>query len=192
MRLNFTFFPILFVACWISPLAAQSRPMATANEIRLVSFAERVIFVELVRSLSRSVRSEREKCLMACPGSSCFGTGASELAIASMGVNRSDAAADALIDLLGFRLDGADSEERSCQIFIRRAESSRRLKDMQAGQVVRHCQALFLDMRKRELADIPDVTIDQACRSEPEILADRDEWLHAFESQDENVMADCF
>ena len=173
---------IVFVGCYVSSTPAQAGQSATVNEVRQVQFAERVITVELVRALSRSVQEARGKCLTSCPE-----TGALELGVGLIGICQSDVAAAALINLLGFRLDGAGSEELNCQILVRGGALSRRLERLREKQVVEHCQSTFLELRKRELANISDVKVEQVCRSEAEIVRVRDELLKAIKSK---VMCD--
>lgn len=169
---------MVLVGCCMSSATAQAGQTATANEVRQVQFAERVIAIELVRALSLSVREAREKCLMACPE-----TGALELGVGLIGVSRSDVASDALVNLLGLRLDGAGSEELSCQILIRGAVLFSRLEHLQTRQVVDHCQSTFLELRKRQLRNVSDVKVEQVCRSEAEIRSVRDELLKAVKSK---------
>jgi hypothetical protein len=169
---------IALVGCCLAVTPIQAGQTAAANEVRQVQFAERVITVELVRALSRSVREAREKCHTACPE-----TGALELGIGLIGVSQSNVAADALIKLLGLRLDGAGSEELNCQIFVRGKALFRQLERLQPRLVMEHCQSIFLKLRKRELANVLDVNIEQVCRSETEIATVRDELLKALKSK---------
>ncbi len=162
----------------VSLAATQGVTVEAANEARQVRFAERVITIELARALSPSVRGAREKCLTACPE-----TGALELAIGLIGIGRSDASTDALVNLLGLRLDGAGSEELGCQILTRGRALSSRLERLQAKSLVEHCQLTFYDLRKRELADTPDVKVEQVCRSEAEVRRAQDEMLKAIKSK---------
>lgn len=178
MKAQIALCALVLIGCCISSATPQSGQTATTNEISLVQFAESVITIELVRDLSLSVRKAREKCLMACPE-----TGVMDLAIGLIGIGRSDVASDALVNLLGLRLDGAGSEELSCQVLIRGAALSRRLERLRPRQVVDHCQSTFLELRKRELADVPDVKVEKVCRSEAEIRSVRDELLKAVKSK---------
>lgn len=178
MKARFALGAIVRIGCCMLSAAAQAGQTAAVNEVRQVQFAERVITIELVRALSLSVREAREKCLMVCPE-----TGALELGIGLIGISRSDAASDALVNLLGVRLDGAGSEELNCQILIGGAVLSRRLERLRTGQVADHCQSTFLELRKRELANVSDVKVEQVCRSEAEIRSVRDELLKAVKSK---------
>lgn len=178
MRAQLAFGAIVLLGCCMPSTTALGGQAATGNEDRQVRFAERVITIELVRALSHSVREAHEKCLMAAPE-----TGAVELAIGLIGVSRSDVAADALVNLLGLRLDGAGSEELTCQVLVRGGALARRLARLQARQVVERCQSTFLELRKRELANVSDVTVEQVCRSEAEIHSAQDELLRAVKSK---------
>ncbi|MCA2937200.1 MAG: hypothetical protein IM445_21610 [Microcystis sp. M015S1] len=178
MKAQIALCAVVLIGCCMLSATAQAEQTAAANEVRQVKFAERVITIELVRALSLSVRKTREKCLMACPE-----TEALELAVGLIGISRSDVASDALVNLLGVRLDGAGSEELNCQILIRGAALSRRLERLRTGQVVNRCQSTFLELRKRELADVSDVKVEQVCRSEAEIRSVRDELLKAVKSK---------
>jgi len=168
---------IALLSCCLSSAIAQVGP-AAANEVRQVRFAERVITIELARALSLSVREAREKRQGACPE-----TGALELAIGLIGIGRSDVSADALVNLLGLRLDGAGSEELSCQILVRGRALSRRLAQLRARQLVDHCSSAFLELRKRELANVSDVRVEQMCRSEAEVRSAQAELLKAVKSK---------
>jgi hypothetical protein len=167
---------ILLVSCLLPALAAEQS--SATNEVRQVQFAERVITNELARALSPSVRDARGKCSLGCDE-----TGAMELAIGLIGISRSDAGANALVNLLGLRLDGAGSEELSCQILTRGKSVLRRLERLRFADVVSHCQVGFIDLRKRELAQVSDVKVDQVCRSEAEIRNVRNELINAIRSR---------
>lgn len=160
------------------PLAFASNASSTiSNEERQVSFAERVITIELVRSLSPSVRAAKEKC-----GDKCSDTGALELAIGLMGVSRSDISAKTLVNLLGVRLDGGGAEELSCQMLVRGAGVARYLKQLKPKLVIENCKSVFYDLRKREISGVADVTADQVCNSESEVDSARNEFLQAVTS----------
>lgn len=172
-------FAIMPLVCCLSmPTIAQAENALTENEARFVSFAERVIVIELARVLSPSFRKEREACFYACPE-----TGALELAIGLLGISNSDASTDALVNLLGLRLDAGGSEDRGCQILFKGGKLLRHLKQLEAKQIAEHCQTIFLDLRKRELANLPDVSIAQMCHSETEIQHMKNEWLKAIEAK---------
>jgi hypothetical protein len=168
---------------------AQDVSVVDANEARQIRFAEQAIIVEMTRELSLLVREIREKNLLACPEAelcqaACPGSGeALELAIGLIGgIGRSDAATNALVRLLGFRLDGAGSQELDCQILTHGRALSGRLERLQAKSVVEHCQSTFYELRKRELRNISDVKVEQICCTETEIRSRRDELLEAIKS----------
>lgn len=178
MRTLAIFGVIALMSYCLSSAVAQASGATIKNEVRQLRFAERVIAIELVRSLSLAAREAREKCLAACPE-----TGALELGVGLIGVSRSDAASDALVNLLGLRLDGAGSEELNCQILVRGAVLSRRLERLPVQKVVEYCQSTFLELRKRELVNVSDVKAEQVCRSEVEIRSVREELLKAIKSK---------
>lgn len=177
MKMLAIFGAVALMGC-MSSTAAQTGREAAENEIRQVRFAERVITIELARALSLSVRDAREKCLIACPE-----TGALELGVGLIGVSRSNVASNALVNLLGLRLDGAGSEELNCQILVRGTALSPRLERLPVRQVLEHCQSTFLELRKRELMNVSDVKVEQVCRSVAEIRSVRDELLKAVKSK---------
>lgn len=180
MKAQIAFGAIVFIGCWLmSATAAEVGQATAANEVRQVRFAEDVIMIELVHELSLSIRREREKCSFGCRG----GQSALEIAIGSIGTNRSDAAADALVNLLSLRLDAGGSEDLGCQILIRGRTLLRSLRQMQPTQVADRCQSNFLRLRTRELADVADVRVEQVCHSGDEIRSVRDELLKAVKSK---------
>jgi hypothetical protein len=168
----------LILLGWTVAAFAQDTSGLQTNDARQVDFAERVVTIELVRALSPSVRKARETCSSACPE-----TGALELAIGLIGISRTNKGSDALVNLLGLRLDGAGSEELNCQVLIRGAPIRRRLQTLNAERIVQHCHAIFHATRKRELSQIVDVETDRVCRSEIEILSLRKEYLRAIDSK---------
>lgn len=169
---------IVLMSCGLPNATGQVADWATTNEDRQIRFAERVIAIELIRALSPIVRTAREKCPIAI-----HETGALELGIGLIGVGRSDASADGLINLLGLRLDGAGSEELNCQILARGAAISPRLERLRVAQVVDRCRSTFIKLRKTVLADLIDVRVEQVCRSEAEIRSACDKLLRAVESK---------
>ena len=60
---------------------------------------------------------------------------------------------------------------------------SSRLAGLPANSLVEHCQSTFSDLRRRELADVPDVKVGQVCRSEVEARRAQAELLKAINSQ---------
>lgn len=153
---------------------AQTPRESLANEIQQVEFAERVVTIEFVRALSHSAREAKEKCSSACPE-----TGALELGIGLIGISQSDAGSNALINLLGLRLDGAGSEDLSCQILIRGSRLLERLEKVNADSISAHCRAGFNVASKQAL----DVQVGQVCRSESEIRSALDELTKAIKSK---------
>lgn len=167
----------LFLVFFLLPVMASDNQSKSLNTERQVNFAERIAIIELVRALSPSVRMSKEKC-----GDACSDSGALELAIGLLGIDRSDISAKALVNLLGARLDGGGSEEFSCQMLVRGKDIESHLKHLKSKQVAEHCRSLFGELKKRELAGITDVALDQVCRTEPEISRDQGEFLKAITS----------
>jgi len=168
-----------FALMSVMSLAAAQGETAATNEARQVRYAEDIIMIELTRALSDVVRAAREQChptAYLCTGEY------SELAIGLLGIGRGDVAADALVNLLGLRLDGGDAEELICQIFIRGHTLENRLARWHAKSIAQHCQSLFYNLQKRELRNIPDVKVEQVCHSEAEIRQAQDEMLKAVKS----------
>jgi hypothetical protein len=169
---------LVTAVCFLLRASAQGEQAAMSNEIKRIHFAERVVVIELARASSPSLRAARENCATACAES-----GALELSIGLIGVSRGSYSSDALINLLGLRLDGAGSEELDCQILLRGSTLISRLRRLQARQVVEHCQALYLDVRGRELVNVRDVNMEQVCRSEVEIRRGQVELLEAIKEK---------
>ncbi|WP_411727835.1 Imm57 family immunity protein [Methyloglobulus sp.] len=170
---------LIFLSIFLPlPANAQSLKASISNDAQQVSFAENVITIELARALSVSIRKEQEKCLLTCPE-----TGALELAIGLIGVSRSDASSDALVNLLGLKLDGAGSEGLSDQICLRGEKLTTRLKRFKAKEIADRCRTTFVELQKRELANVVDVKVEQVCHSETEIKKTQEEWLNAIKSR---------
>jgi hypothetical protein len=155
--------------------SVNSQVTAAKNEVQQAYFAEKVIMTEFAHGLSTLVRREREKCLFGCRG----GDSALEISIGLLGTNNNNMAKDILINLLALRLDAGGGEGRSCQIIIRGNGLYRRLTRLNIKQAKEHCESTFKELRKRELAEVTDVTVEQVCRSETEIRSARDELLEA-------------
>jgi hypothetical protein len=87
------------------PVAAQDVTATEENEARQIRFAEHLIVTEMAQGLSHSVRKTREECAASQIAEKfCFSVPTSwgtELAIGLIGIGRSDATADALVNLLG-------------------------------------------------------------------------------------------
>jgi len=165
----------------VSLTAARRLTATDANTARQLRFSEQLVIIEMVRELSPSVRQARERCPETRPEAD-----ATELVIGLIGINKSDAAADALVNLLGLRLDGAGSEELDCQIVTRGSALLGRLENLQAKSIAEQCRSIFHELKKRELRDITDVKVEQICGTKAEILSRRDELRKAIKSK-----ADC-
>jgi len=164
-----------------------------ANEANQIRFVEQAIVSVMIRGLSRSVQETHKKLLQACPETETglcqavcsypshpIGSGSAiKFTIRLIGLARGDAATDVLVNLLGLRLDGTDSEELRCQALIRGRPLISRLERLQAKSVLKHCQSTFYDLQKRGLGSISDVKVEQICRTEAEIRGRRDEFLEA-------------
>lgn len=179
MKMKIIFGTIVLIAYSLSTVNAEDLQQVTVNEVRQAQFAEDVIMIELAHALSPSIRTEREKCKFGCRG----GLSALEIAIGSIGVNRNDAAADALVNLLGLHLDAGAAEDRSCQILVRGQSILRRLEQLQPNKIVEHCQTSFRRLKKRELSHVRDVKVEQICHSEPEIRSAQNEFIKAIKSK---------
>jgi hypothetical protein len=175
-------------------VAAQGATAADTREASLMRSAELTVIYEMARGLSRSVQETHEKLLRACPETETglcqvvcphpVGSGgAIEFTIDFIGLVKSDAAANALINLLGLRLDGGASEGLSCQILIHGRALLNRLERLEAKSLAEHCQSNFYELK--ELRAISDVTVDKMCRTEAEILRRRDEFVEAIKSDTE-------
>jgi len=166
------------------PLAvAQDLAAVAKNEADTLRFAEQILITEMVQGLSSSFRKEKEICLKTCSTcSTCPEVSATELVIALISINRSNAASNTLVNLLALRLDGADSEELDCQIAIRGRTILSHLKRLQTKSVVDRCYSTFHELKKRELAHVTDVKAEQICRSEAEVLRERNEMLEMIKS----------
>lgn len=155
--------------------SSYAKADATPHEIEQVRFAERVVVTELARGLSLSQRKICESVESVCPE-----TGAMALAITLIGMSRSDAGRNALINLLGLKLDGEAAEERSCQILLGGRFLLSRLKNLKVTSIHRHCHEIFL---ASGIPKFSDVTVDQVCATESEILAHRDAYVKAIGSK---------
>lgn len=162
---------------FLSPVLASDNQSKNLNTERQVGFAERVVIIEIARALSPSIRISKERC-----GEACSDSGALELAIGLLGIDQSNASAKALVDLLGARLDGAGSEELSCQMLVRGKDVEHHLKHLNSKQIAEHCRSFFGELKKREISDIKDVGVDQVCHTESEISRTQREFLKAITS----------
>jgi YD repeat-containing protein len=100
-----------------------------------------------------------------------------ELITAFLGLATNGIAGDALVRLLGVRIDAGASEDFDCAIAIRGKSLRNRLINLDAEKVAESCKSNFEDILKRELKDVSDVSTKQVCRSEAEIQRHRDRML---------------
>jgi NAD-dependent dihydropyrimidine dehydrogenase PreA subunit len=178
--------------------AAQGITVADANEARQIRFAEQIIITGIAREKSLSFRKTREHLLSACPeNEQCWqvcpeiGWG-SEFAIDAIAIGKSEAAADALVNLLGLHLGSASSTSLNCQLFIRGQALSDRLERAQPKTIAERCQLAFHELKKRELRNVADVTVEQICRTEDEIRGRRDEMIAAIKSNALSDREECY
>jgi hypothetical protein len=180
-------FFVFIGASGMSFVIAQGITAADKNEARQVHFAEQIIIGEMIHGLSLSTRrtrenilktcnETREQCQSACPFPTYY---ALELAIGTIGIGRSEAAANALVNLLALRLDAAGSEGVGCQIATRGRSLLGRLERLDAKSLAEHCQLTFHKLRPKTISD---VKVEQVCHTEEEILEIRNLWLDAFKS----------
>lgn len=140
-----------------------------ANEMGKIRFAETNIIIKTAEKQIPSIQEARK--LGPCPETRII-----ELAIGTIGISRSGAAADALINLLGVRLDEVAFRKLRCQILVRGDDFSTRLEGVHPEKIVKHCQSTLHESHI-------NIEADQACRSEVEILRTRDEMLDAIKSK---------
>jgi hypothetical protein len=143
---------------------------------REAEFATRSIIYELAVLQSASTRKAREHC------DYCGDEGGQvETTIGLLGIG-GRATTQSLLKLLSVRLDAGGAEERECQIAKRGKALVPALKQLSAAQTSNWCHQTFSDLRKRELANLRDVTAEQVCRPATEVEADRKEWIAALQS----------
>lgn len=143
---------------------------------REIQFAERVVMGELAMALSQKVRNERQS------GSrSCGESGTIELGIGLLGINRSEQASKALLNLLGLRLDGAGAEELSCQLLNRGNSILRPLQRLKPAEVAQNCTRTVESLGARELSDVTDVGTQIICRTPQEVDLARNELVRAIQ-----------
>lgn len=157
---------------------AQSNETSPSGDSREIEFAERFAIIESVKDSSHSVREMREKC-----GDICVESSALEHSIGLLGQIQNAAAADVLINFLGFRFDGSVAEELDCQFLKRGDKILRRLKTLNAAKITERCRTLFLAARERELSAIVDVPVERICAAPPTILAHRDNLIEAIKQK---------
>lgn len=185
-------------------IAAQTKQVQTIQkpsnyEIKLVQNAEQLMIVELARCKSVSIKSLHNKCIEMCSigyseknlntidsfaqhqctamcRTSCLG-GIIELSTALLGLSTSTVASDAFVRLLALPLDAGASEDFHCVMAVRGRSLRSRLVDLDAAKVAEFCKSNFDYLRKRELKNVTDVSVEQLCRSEAEIQRHRDRML---------------
>ena len=153
--------------------AAVHRPPSP----REAEFASRLVVNDLALLTSPSVRREREHCRNYCGDEG----GNIEMTIGLLGVG-GHATTQSLLNMLSVRLDAGGAEERECQIAKRGKALVPALKQLNATQASSWCHQAFRDLRKRELANLNDVSVEQICRPPAEVEADRKEWIAALNS----------
>jgi hypothetical protein len=155
-------------------LAAVTHRPPAAHE---AEFGTRSIIYHLAIQKSPSARQALQHC-----GSPCGDHGGDiEMAIGLLGVG-GRATTQSLLNLLSVQLDAGAAEERECQIAKRGKALVSALTQLNTVQASNWCQQTFRDLRKRELANLHDVTGEQVCRPSKEIEADRKEWIAALRS----------
>jgi hypothetical protein len=185
IKINIKALPILFalIGGGCTPLISTQDTLE-ANEIRRIHFAERVAFIEQARLASPVIREIRERCQGTCPQ---YGTEV-ELAIGTIGIGKSTAAADALINFIGLSLDGSAGEELSCQLFINGRTILERLERTQAKAIVDHCRSTFHELQKHELKGIAE----QTCRTEDKVREEQNAILDAIKLDSFSDWQECF
>lgn len=170
--------PLLLAA--VAALAALPALGAATHGLRSpreAEFASRSIIYDLAVQTSPSVRKARERCHTYCGDEG----GDMEMAIGLLGIG-GRTTTQSLLNLLSIQLDAGVAEERECQIAKRGKALVPALTRLNSVQASSWCQQTFHDLRKRELANLHDVTVQQVCRASAEIEADRKEWIAALQS----------
>lgn len=165
---------VVILGCSLSLEASTLSDVRAENESKQVRFSERVIMAEMAKAMSPVIRFRKEQC-----GDACSENGALEVAIGLLGISKSDEASFALINLFGTRLDGAGSEDHGCQVLIRGKEIALYFSKISAKQPVEHCRETFFDLKKVEIRAVPDISIEQICRTEHEADMIRNDYLKA-------------
>jgi hypothetical protein len=96
------------------------------------------------------------------PGS--YGLAVIDLAMQGLGVNRSPAANEALLDLLVTTADAGASEALDCAIVIKGAEIVPQLENFNAVERLENCRSAFSDLKKTVLRNVTDVTVEDICQ----------------------------
>ena len=172
---NFVFLYVLFGGIGFSH--AQEPQNLAENETVQVAFAERVVMIEVARGLSKSLREVRDKCSYFCHESSAI-----DLGLALIGICDSNSCSDALVRLLGLRIDAEPSEFLQCQITLRGPSLMPYLKKLDGRDIKERCKAKFIELKKRELAQVFDVQYEDICISEEKINKSRDDLIEAIKA----------
>ncbi|MCL2310033.1 MAG: hypothetical protein FWC42_07120 [Proteobacteria bacterium] len=153
------------------PTQDLATAVAMANEVKLVRFAEGLIMAEAIKSQISSIQEARKREL--CPE-----PWATELAVSTIGVGKSETAANALLNLLGTRLSDTVSEELTCQILARGQAFINRLEQAQPKTIAQNCRLSFYQVRNTD-----EVKAEQVCRTEDEINGLRGKMIGAIRSK---------
>jgi len=95
--------------------------------------------------------------------------------ICSLGVNRSKAAEQALMNLLALKLDAESANSLRCMIRIRGKPFVSQLQKLDAAQVRKYCVILLKKVTTN--TDFSKVTPEQVCNTEDTIRAVRDGYI---------------
>jgi hypothetical protein len=144
---------------------------------REAAFAAQSVVYDLVLLTSPSVHQARQHCRGHCGDEG----GDIEMAIGLLGIG-GHVTTQSLLNLLSVQLDGGGAEERECQIAKRGKALVPALKQLNPVRVSNWCHQTFHDLRKRELADVNDVSVELVCRPPSEVDTDRKEWIAALQS----------
>lgn len=123
--------------------------------------AKRVIMTELAYSRSKSLNEKRRDCT---PGFFC-GLTIMDLAMGSLGTNKNAIAIEVLIDLIVTTVDAGASEDLDCAIIYHGYEILPQLEKFNVNDRIKRCKADFYELRKRELRQVPDITVSDVCNT---------------------------
>lgn len=105
-------------------------------------------------------RTSRNGCISgAFPGSTVM-----ELAINGLGVNKSAAANDALIDLVVTTVDAGASEDLDCAIVIKGVDILPQLESFNTMERLKNCSLTFSQLKERELRNLADISAEDVCQ----------------------------
>ena len=116
--------------------------------------------MELVYSKSKLLNEYRRNCM---PGSFC-GLTVMELAIGGLGVNKSNAANNALIDLIVTTIDAGASEDLDCAIIIKGNDILPYMENFNIMERLKGCDFTFSSLKGKELRKVSDVTVGDICQ----------------------------